>query len=88
MALVDAAIAATDGSPWALLALFVLVMLSEVIRRAFRYKAVTRREAEHTRRVEVAVAGTQSQHRAEVVAACLGLRSDSEPPDTRLQRRP
>lgn len=72
MALVDAVIAA-GGSPWVLLAMFLLVMLSEALRRVLTYRAMMRREAEHTRRFESAVAGTESCHRAEVVAASVTL---------------
>jgi Na+-transporting methylmalonyl-CoA/oxaloacetate decarboxylase gamma subunit len=79
VALVDV-VAAAGGSPWILLALFVLLMLSEVIRRTLTYWAAIRRETEHTRRVEAAVAGTQSQHRAEVVMACTCLQSEFRRP--------
>jgi heme exporter protein D len=52
----------------------VLVVLAVVARSWVRHRTEERRERErereYTRRVEAAVAGTESRHRAEVVAAC------------------
>ncbi|MFI6863833.1 hypothetical protein ACIBKZ_28730 [Streptomyces sp. NPDC050421] len=57
--------------------LMVLVVLAGLVRRWVHHRTQERREREreqeYTRRVEAAVAGTESRHRAEVVAACVGL---------------
>ncbi|MFJ4823666.1 hypothetical protein ACIP5L_10305 [Streptomyces bacillaris] len=58
--------------------LMVVVVLAGVVRWAVYHRTEERRERErereYTRRVEAALAGTESRHRAEVVVACLHLR--------------
>ncbi len=71
---VNAATGSTGEYAWPLVA---LVVLAGVVRRWVRHRTEERRERErereYTRRVEAAVAGTESRHRAEVVAACVRL---------------
>ncbi|MFF2995805.1 hypothetical protein ACFVTC_14705 [Streptomyces sp. NPDC057950] len=56
---------------------WLVVVLPGVVRWWVRHRTEERRdwerEREYTRRVEAAVAGTESRHRAEVVAACARL---------------
>lgn len=71
---VSAAAGSADQYAWLLV---VLVVLAGVVRWWVRHRTEERRERErereYTRRVEAAVAGTESRHRAEVVAACVRL---------------
>ncbi|MFJ5684295.1 hypothetical protein [Streptomyces sp. NPDC093099] len=57
--------------------LVVLSVLAGVVRWWVGHRAEERRERErereYTRRVEAAVAGTESRHRAEIVAASVRL---------------
>lgn len=52
----------------------LLILLLAVVRVVVSYRAAVRRDAEHTRRIEAALAGTESKHRAEVLGACEPLR--------------
>ncbi|MFD9691848.1 hypothetical protein ACFWXO_39505 [Kitasatospora sp. NPDC059088] len=73
----DAVVNGLDGARAA--AVTVPVVIAAVARRWLRYREAVRREAERTRQVETAVAGTESRHRAAVMAASAWLR---EPPRT------
>ncbi|MFB7910712.1 hypothetical protein ACFC1T_30180 [Kitasatospora sp. NPDC056076] len=73
----DAVVNGLDGARAA--AVTVPVVIAAVARRWLHYREAVRREAERTRQVETAVAGTESRHRAAVMAACAWLR---EPPRT------
>jgi hypothetical protein len=72
---VNAAAASAGGYGWLFM---VLVVLAGSARWWVRHRTEERRERErerqYTRRIEVAVSGTESRHRAEVVAACAGLK--------------
>lgn len=56
---------------------WLLVVLTGVVRWWVRHRTEERRERErereYTRRIEAAIAGTESRHRAEIVAACVRL---------------
>ncbi|WP_125666905.1 hypothetical protein [Streptomyces sp. WAC08241] len=77
------AVLGTAGEYGWLTVALVLTLLAGTARWWVRHRAEERREREYTRRVEAALAGTESRHRAEVVAACAGLT-----PRTRPRRRP
>lgn len=68
----NAATGSTGDYAWPLVA---LVVLAGVARCWVRHLTEERREQEreYTRRVKAAVAGTESRHRADVVAACARL---------------
>ncbi|MEV8585904.1 hypothetical protein AB0424_03095 [Streptomyces sp. NPDC051180] len=67
-----------------LTAAFALIVLAGVARWWVRHRTEERRERErereYTRRVEAALAGTESRHRAEVVAACARLTRPADTP--------
>ncbi|MFD7500639.1 hypothetical protein [Streptomyces sp. NPDC059850] len=71
-------VAAAGEHAWLLA---VVVVLAGVARWWVRHRAEERRERERerefTRRVEAALEGTESCHRAEVVAACARLTPDA-----------
>ncbi|MFE7649156.1 hypothetical protein [Streptomyces phaeoluteigriseus] len=75
--MVDAVNAAAGSAGEYAWLLVVLVVLAGVVRWWLHHRTEERRERErereYTRRVEAAVAGTESRHRAEVVAACVRL---------------
>ncbi len=75
--MVGAMTAVTDSSgeyAWPLVTLVVLAgMVRWWVRHLTEERREREREREYTRRVEAAVAGTESRHRAEVVAACVRL---------------
>lgn len=57
--------------------MFVLVIVYAFGCRLFSYLAAVRKENAHTRRVEVALRNTKSEHRGAVVRACTALRSEA-----------
>ena len=76
-----------DVDPAVAVTLTILATLAALARAWLVHRATVRREEEHTERTRIAVAGSASEHRADVVRACADLEAAALPTADRRRGR-